>query len=133
MSLDDQYRHWRLEVARRWCLLTSEPYSTAALAGLLRTRCGLTLQQAGKLQPAEVLALLDKLLNEAPPDQLVTLRQAATWVQRKKRTLEKAKGRMPPPANKGGGGKAAEWRWSELRPWLENEYGRKLPSVLPTL
>ncbi|HZV03801.1 MAG TPA: hypothetical protein VE999_01810 [Gemmataceae bacterium] len=61
----------------------------------------------------------------------ITLDQAAALVNRSKRTLERCKDRMPAPAIEGGGGKPAEWLWSELRPWLEREYGRPLPEIPP--
>jgi hypothetical protein len=61
----------------------------------------------------------------------VTLDQAAALVNRNKRTLERKKKKMPAPAVKGGGGKPTEWIWSELRPWLEKEFGRRLPEVPP--
>ncbi len=62
---------------------------------------------------------------------LVTLQQAAAMVSRSKRTLERKKVRMPLPRVEGGGGKPAEWAWSELRPWLEKEFGRPLPEKFP--
>jgi hypothetical protein len=54
-------------------------------------------------------------------------------VNKTKSTLEKrAKKRpMPVPTIKGGKGKAAEWEWSMLRPWLEAEFDRKLPERFP--
>jgi hypothetical protein len=66
-----------------------------------------------------------------PGEYFVTLDQAAALVNRTKRTLEKLKKQMPPPRVKGGGGKAAEWAWSELRPWLEEKFERPLPEVPP--
>ena len=62
----------------------------------------------------------------------VTLDQAAAWVNRSKRTLERHKGKgLPEPAIRGGGGKPSEWIWSELRPWLEETFDRRLPVRLP--
>jgi hypothetical protein len=70
---------------------------------------------------------------EDVPD-YVTLDQIALIVRKSKRTLEnlKAKG-MPKPVNKAkrGSGKADEWVWSEIRPWLEKEFNRKLPEKYP--
>jgi hypothetical protein len=71
--------------------------------------------------------------------QYVTLDQAAALVRRSKRTLEKywydqAKRRRhnpPEPALEGGGGRAHEWDWDDIRPWLERVFRRKLPDVLP--
>jgi hypothetical protein len=65
----------------------------------------------------------------------VTLDQMAAVIHRSKRTLEKWKTReknpLPAPDVEGGGGKADEWLWSAVRPWLEAEYGRKLPEQYP--
>jgi hypothetical protein len=61
----------------------------------------------------------------------VTLQQAAAMVNRSKRTLEKHKATMPVPRISDGGGKADEWVWSELRPWLEKYSSRKLPERFP--
>jgi hypothetical protein len=60
---------------------------------------------------------------------LVTLDQAAAAVHRKKRTLErrKTRGMLPPPTVEGGGGKPDLWHWSEIRPWLQKEFGVILP------
>jgi hypothetical protein len=68
--------------------------------------------------------------------QYVTLDQAAARVERAKRTLEKLikrkKNPLPDPDIQGSGGKASEWDWDKLRPWLEQEYGRVLPRRLPS-
>jgi hypothetical protein len=71
--------------------------------------------------------------------QYVTLDQAAAFVNRSKRSLEKylyepAKVRryaMPAPAVEGGGGRPSEWAWEEMRPWLERVFRRQLPQRLP--
>lgn len=67
--------------------------------------------------------------------QYVTLDQMAAMVSRNKRTLEKlfkrASNPLPDPDISGGGGKPNEWIWERIRPWLETEYGRKLPTVYP--
>jgi hypothetical protein len=72
---------------------------------------------------------------EEAAEQYVTLDKMAASVQRSKRTLEKLKTRpenpLPAPAVEGGGGKPAEWLWSVVRPWLEKEYGRRLPVQFP--
>jgi hypothetical protein len=62
---------------------------------------------------------------------LVTLLQAASMVSRSKKTLERKKASMPLSRVEGGGGKPDEWAWSELRPWLEKEFSRKLPEQFP--
>ncbi len=70
-----------------------------------------------------------------PPEQYVTLDKMAAIVGRSKRTLEKLKTRgrnsLPPPDIEGGGGRADEWLWATVRPWLEGEYGRELPERFP--
>jgi hypothetical protein len=86
----------------------------------------------------ETLARLEAMLQElVGPDQYVTLDQMAAIISKTKRTLERAKQRknnpLPPPTNEGGGGKRDEWLWHEVRPWLEQESGRRLPERLPTL
>jgi hypothetical protein len=68
-----------------------------------------------------------------PPD-YIDLDQAAALVGRSKRTLERrlsARNNPMPPADidRGGGGKKNEWIYATLKPWLEKEYSRKLPSV----
>ena len=65
---------------------------------------------------------------------LVTLQQAAAMVSRSKRTLEDYKRKdqtMPLPRVEGGGGKPAEWAWSEIRSWLEKTFDRSLPKRFP--
>jgi hypothetical protein len=70
------------------------------------------------------------------PEQYVTLDQAAAWVNRAKKTLERRVNKegsdAPLPEVEGGSGRAHEWRWSVLRPWLEKTYGKKLPGRLPS-
>lgn len=65
----------------------------------------------------------------------VTLDKMAAMVQRSKRTLEKLKTRaanpLPKPIVAGGSGKPAEWIWDDVRPWLEREFGKKLPEQYP--
>jgi hypothetical protein len=70
---------------------------------------------------------------KAPPPCHVTLLQMAGIVNREKRTLERLRKeqRLPSPAVRGGGGKPNEWRWPDVRPILEAEYGRPLPEVFP--
>jgi hypothetical protein len=73
---------------------------------------------------------------EAPgAEEYVTLDQAAAQAGRNKRTLERwsEKTPMPDPDVEGGGGKPNEWRWSRIRPWLEQRSGRKLPEHFPRL
>jgi hypothetical protein len=53
---------------------------------------------------------------------LVTLDQAAASVGKSKRTLERLRRKMPPPTIPGGGGRAAQWEWDVIRPWLEARF-----------
>jgi hypothetical protein len=87
---------------------------------------------------AELKAALDSLDTDTElADQYVTLDQAAAFVNRSKKTLERAMNKSnsdaPPPDVEGGGGRPHEWRWSVLRPWLEKTYGKKLPERFPQL
>jgi len=67
--------------------------------------------------------------------QYVTLDQMAAIVSRSKRTLERLKTRrnnpLPDPAVPGGGGRPDEWIWSQVRPWLAQEFKRNLPEKFP--
>jgi hypothetical protein len=69
--------------------------------------------------------------------QYVTLDQIAAIVNRNKKTLErqlnKANSTMPKPDVEGGGGKPNEWKWDAIRPWLEMEFGKSLPSTYPRI
>jgi hypothetical protein len=71
---------------------------------------------------------------EAPaelPD-LVTLDQAAAAVHQRKRALEHYKNKgMPDPLVEGGGGRTAKWDWQIIRPWLESQFGIRLPETYP--
>ena len=68
-------------------------------------------------------------------DPYVTLDQAAALVNRSKRTLRRRfdNADMPEPDVTGKTGEPHEWRWSRLRPWLEETFRRKLPGRPPTL
>lgn len=72
---------------------------------------------------------------EAP--QYVTLIQMASLVNKTKATLERRKGRptnpLPDPDIEGGGGRADEWIYHRVRPWLEREFNRQLPERFPNL
>ena len=62
----------------------------------------------------------------------VTLNQAAAIVSVSKRTLERYKKKgLPDPIVEGGGGRASLYRWSDLRPWLEFTFRKKLPAEFP--
>ena len=85
--------------------------------------------------PADTTETGTQEIEIAVPPQYVTLDQMAAMVPRSKRTLEKLIGRdsnpLPDPDIQGGGGKPNEWDWHRIRPWLEQEYGRKFPADYP--
>lgn len=66
-------------------------------------------------------------LAEATADYYVDLDQAAAYVNKSKRTLERLLSKMPAPEVQGSGGTKNEWKWSTLKPWLEQHFGRPLP------
>jgi hypothetical protein len=68
-------------------------------------------------------------LDDAP----VTLDQAGAVIGRKKRTMEEYlhRGKIPRPDFPGGEGKAHYWKWSTIRPSLEELFGRPLPERFP--
>jgi hypothetical protein len=69
------------------------------------------------------------------PTGYVTLRQMAAIVNKSPRTLERYKARqpnpLPDPDVPGGGGRADEWLWAHVRPWLEQQFRRRLPERFP--
>jgi hypothetical protein len=67
------------------------------------------------------------------PNDLVTLNQCAALVNRTKRCVENYKKNkdFPRPEVLGGGGKPHEYRYSEMRVWLQHKFGRKLPTEFP--
>jgi hypothetical protein len=69
------------------------------------------------------------------PDQYVTLDKMAALVNRSKKTLEryKSRGELPSPDVEGGGGRADEWIWRRIRPWLQQKFKRQLPERYPSL
>src|SRR5690349_13059194 len=54
-----------------------------------------------------------------PTEQLVTLDQIGAMVHRFKRSMERYRGRMPPPRVRVRRGQTHLWAWSEVCPWLE--------------
>jgi hypothetical protein len=90
------------------------------------------------LLPGPLAQLKDALdlLGKDTAVQYVTLDQAAVIVNHVKRTLERAIHKpgsgAPPPDIKGGGGRSHEWVWSNLRPWLEKTFHKKLPERFPS-
>jgi predicted DNA-binding transcriptional regulator YafY len=79
-------------------------------------------------------AVGNETASEETIEQYVTMDQAAAMVNKSKKTLERYLGeeKMPQPEVEGGGGKAHEWKWSTLRPWLEQTFGKVLPTRLPS-
>ena len=66
------------------------------------------------------------------PDQMVTLLQMASSVNRTKSAIEKIKAKLPAPQVKGGKGKPNEWRWALVRPILAEHFSRPdLPEIWP--
>jgi hypothetical protein len=94
------------------------------VAALRQEIAGAAPRPAGAVAPA--------WLNEPPAEQLVTLDQIAAHLRMSKRSMVRYKKQMPAPAMKGKGGRAARWRWRDVRPWLEVEFGCVLPERFPT-
>lgn len=69
------------------------------------------------------------------PTQYVTKWQLAMLVKKSTKTLDRALARtrnpMPQPDVPGGGGRAAEWIYTNVRDWLVEEYGKFLPVRYP--
>jgi hypothetical protein len=63
---------------------------------------------------------------------LVTLDQMAALVQRCKRTLERYRRELPAPRFRGRRGQPHLWDWAEVRPWLEETFGLRLPEHFPS-
>jgi predicted DNA-binding transcriptional regulator AlpA len=107
----------------------------------LAVRKELARAEASKTQifspPAKAMETLPHPTEISSPvtHDMIDLDQAAALVNRSKRTLERAQKdqtkKMPLPSIQGIGGRKSEWRYSELKPWLETEYDRKLPDRPP--
>jgi len=114
------------------CRLANDPAADgqleAALADLRAELDGFdATSEPAPAEPEPIEAQADRL-----PD-YVTLDQAAAAAHRGKRTLERRKtdGSLPSPSVEGGGGKPDLWEWPIIRPWLESEFGVKLPKRFP--
>jgi hypothetical protein len=68
---------------------------------------------------------------EVPAEPPVTLDQIGAMVHRSKRSMERYRSRMPPPRLRGRRGQAHQWDWAEVRPWLEQTFGLRLPERFP--
>ena len=73
---------------------------------------------------------VERKLEDNKVVQYVTLDQAAAIVNRSKQALRK-KANRPTPSIQGRPGQPHEWDWEIMRPWLENEFGKKLPARYP--
>jgi hypothetical protein len=117
-----------------WTMCPSLPEEWGRLPGLGTYPPDPRLQDAAG---AILRSFLQAVHAAALPEghQYVKLDQIAAIVSHGKRTLERLKGRqpnpLPDPDIEGGGGKADEWRWDRIRPWLEAEYKRSLPEQFP--
>lgn len=67
-----------------------------------------------------------------PAEQLVSLNQIGALVNRTKDTMRHYVPRMPPARHAGVRNHAALWAWDEVRPWLEGQFGRRLPERFPS-
>jgi hypothetical protein len=65
-------------------------------------------------------------------DQLVNLNQIAAIVYRSTSALRHYIPVMPRAELPGRRNRPALWRWSAVRPWLEQTFGRQLPEAFPT-
>jgi hypothetical protein len=70
---------------------------------------------------------------DGEPECYVTLLQMAAIVNRSKTTLRRLydAGDLLTPAVNGEGGSPNEWRWADVRPILEEKYGKVLPKFFP--
>ncbi len=106
------------------------PPDAAGVVALVEALLGGPLAAAAAPGNAPAVAIPE----EAAP-QYVTLDQMAAVIGRAKRTLERAKqnpeSAMPPPDVPGGRGRAAEWEWARVRPWLAAHSARRLPERFP--
>jgi hypothetical protein len=67
------------------------------------------------------------------PQDLVTLDQIAAMARRCKRTLERYRRQLPAPRVRGRRGQPHLWDWTEVRPWLEETFGLRLPEHFPSI
>ncbi len=119
-ELHDAIRRYGGPIARDWTTLEDR------------------LMRDGEADP-QAVSMVEKALDESSAGgdevhQYVTLDQLAAIIGRSKRTLERwqrEKTGFPMPDIEGGGGKAHEWRWDRVRPWLIKEAKRDLPERFP--
>lgn len=87
------------------------------------------------------LALLEELVcllsNDAPNtdvESYVTLLQMAAIVNKTKKCIQnlKYRGKLPPACIQSGPGQAHEWKWSVVKPILEDHFCRVLPETFPS-
>lgn len=74
-----------------------------------------------------------EVMTESGALEHITLDQAGALIQRSKRTVEGylADGKLPRPDVEGGHGKPHEWLYDNIRPALENIFGKLLPTKFP--
>jgi hypothetical protein len=147
VRLGEQLKEWYRLVAAAGIATRERPWishdeATRLAARALYDAAGYYADQSVPFDLEEFtrrLTLAVDLLQEicALDRETVTLDQAAGMVNRRKRTLERykihPKHPLPDPDIEGGGGKADEWYWSTIRPWLEQVWNRKLPEKCPSL
>jgi hypothetical protein len=70
---------------------------------------------------------------DGPNVQYVTLSQMATYLRKHKETVRRwsQAADFPEPIVPGGGGRAAEWNWADVRPVLKQRTGRTLLEYFP--
>ncbi len=64
-------------------------------------------------------------------EEMVDLDQIAAMVHLKKCSMYGYRNRIPPPVVRGRRGRRSLWRWSEVGPWLQQEFGMILPVRFP--
>ena len=111
-------------------LASEAPRDAAAVLFRAATMLEATADNAANLL-AEAASLA--VFHDEDLEQFVTLQQMAAIVGKSKRTLQRLyeSGDLPAADIPGGKGMANEWRWSVVRPILEEKYNRKLPQVFP--
>ncbi len=105
----------------------------AELQGYLMTERNMTIAEIDRLMLPDIVEILRREVESksGKSECHVTLQQMASIVNKSKRHLERVKTKLPPPTVKGGSGKADEWAWSDVRPILNEIFGRQLPEVFP--
>jgi hypothetical protein len=119
----------RQELSLIRALMTGLAADVAALRAALEQPGGPGLRLA-RAEPAQAVL---PFTPASPAEQLVTLDQMAAIVHLKKRSLERYRPQLPPPAVLGRRGRPTRWRWADVRGWLEQTFGQRLPEDFPYL